>query len=296
MEFGKISAEELSTVDTSLPPDHRETRALLNRYKGAGPTSVHVGCAKWGRKDWIGKIYPTGTKEADFLERYGEHFNAIELNATFYRIPSKKQTEAWSSKVGDDFRFCPKVSQSISHIRRLKEVEEAVDRFLNGISGFGKKLGAVFLMPHPSMGPKSLETIDAFLEMLPKDLRVFVELRHRQWFSEAESTQKFLDVFAKHGAGTVITDALGRRDCLHMHLTLPEAFVRFVGNGLHETDYSRVDAWVQRLREWMENGLQKVYFFMHQQDEVHSPELTKYVIEQLNRHCGTQIRLPQFVA
>jgi uncharacterized protein YecE (DUF72 family) len=95
--------------------------------------------------------------------------------------------------------------------------------------------------------------------------------------------------------GSIITDASGRRDCVHMRLSTPEAFIRFVGNGLHATDYTRVDEWVQRIRKWMEEGIKKVYFLMHQHEEIHSPELAKYVIQQLNKHCGTTIPEPKFI-
>jgi uncharacterized protein YecE (DUF72 family) len=295
MEFGKVSPEELDSVSFKLPPDREETTQLLSRLKNNTPTQVYVGCAKWGRKDWVGKIYPQGTKEADFLPHYAQHFNCIELNATFYRIPTRTQTKNWQSKVGDDFQFCPKFSQGITHIRRLKDAAEITDRFLEGVSGFGKNLGPVFLMPHPGMGPKTLDTIQAFIESLPKDIRLFVELRHKDWFENPDAFKKMFDIFEKTNAGSVITDASGRRDCVHMRLTTSDAFIRFVGNGLHPSDYTRVDDWVNRIKTWMDQGIKNVYFFMHQHEEVHSPELGGYVIQRLNAVCGTKIPEPIFV-
>lgn len=295
MDFGKVTSEELESVDFKLPPDRPETNRLLTAQKSGMQPNVYVGCAKWGRKDWIGKIYPKGTKEGDFLSHYARHFNCIELNATFYRLPTRSQTAGWKNKVGPDFQFCPKFSQGITHIRRLKEAGEITDRFLEGISGFEKNLGPVFLMPHPGMGPKTLETIQLFIESLPKDIRVFVELRHADWFKNEEAFQKMFGIFENLRAGSVITDAAGRRDCVHMRLTTPEAFIRFVGNGLHPSDYTRVDDWVNRIHQWMQSGINNVYFFMHQHEELHSPELSKYVIEQLNLKCATNIPVPQFV-
>jgi uncharacterized protein YecE (DUF72 family) len=93
----------------------------------------------------------------------------------------------------------------------------------------------------------------------------------------------------------VTSDSSGRRDCVHMRLTKPEAFIRFVGNGLHPTDYSRIDDWIQRIKQWMSQGIEKVYFFMHQHEELHSPELARYLIQQLNQHCGTNIPVPKFI-
>src|SRR5689334_23224503 len=159
MEFGKLESSELDYVDFSLPEDQPETSRILAASTHA-PTKFYIGCAKWGRKDWLGKIYPPKTPESEFLNHYARHFNSIELNATFYRMPRAAMTAGWKSKVGNDFRFCPKFVNSITHIRRLKDTDEAVDRFLAGISGFGETLGPVLLMPHPGFGPKNLPVLD----------------------------------------------------------------------------------------------------------------------------------------
>jgi uncharacterized protein YecE (DUF72 family) len=295
MEFGKITAEELGTINFDLPPDSPHTLRILSGLPKNKKPEVFAGCAKWGRKDWIGTIYPAGTKESDFLSLYAKNFNSIELNATFYKIPSLKQTQEWKSKVGKHFLFSPKISNSISHIHRLKDPEERMQRFLQGIAGFGENLGPVFLMLHPGMGPKSLNTLSAFMKIIPREIKLFVELRHEAWFETAEASNEVFQMLETNGAGAVITDVAGRRDCLHMRLTTGEAFIRFEGNDLHPTDYSRVDAWIQRIKSWMQSGLSRVYFFMHQNSEVHSPVLAKYVIQQFNKHCGTALKEPEFV-
>ena len=295
MEFGKIESKELSDVDFILPPDHRETTRLLSAQPPGSKPRIFVGCAKWGRKDWIGKIYPSGTKEADFLPLYAKNFNSIELNASFYKIPSFKQAQEWKSKVGKNFLFIPKISNSISHIHRLKNTEERMQWFLKGIAGFEENLGPLFLMLHPNMGPKSLDTIEAFLQAIPKDLKVFVEMRHADWFASPETSDALFNMLERNAAGAVITDVAGRRDCVHMRLTTPEAFIRFVGNDLHPTDYTRVDEWIQRIKSWLNAGLSRVYFFMHENTEVYSPVLAKYAVEQFNKHCGTKLTDPVFV-
>jgi uncharacterized protein YecE (DUF72 family) len=295
MEFGRITVEELESVDFALPPDPGETTAILQKTKKKGKTQIWVGCAKWGRKDWVGKIYPPKTKEADFLSHYSRHFKCIEMNATFYKMPTKAQAETWSSKVGEDFLFCPKFSQGITHIRRLKNAKEATERFLDGISGFGKKLGPIFLMPHPGMGPKTLETIGLFLEELPGDIDLFLELRHADWFTDNNAFSALCKTMEKRKTGMIITDASGRRDCVHMRLTTPDAFIRFVGNGLHPTDYTRIDAWVERIKQWQDQNIKRVFFFMHQHEELHSPTLAKYLINKLNEECNASIGDIKFI-
>jgi len=295
MEFGRVDSSELTKIDFALPPDHPATTALLAKKKSKKKTEVYIGCAKWGRKDWVGKLYPPKTKEADYLNHYAKHFNCIELNATFYRMPTVKQIEGWKNKVDKDFKFCPKFVDQITHLRRLKNVKEQTDEFIEAISAFGKNLGPIFLMPHPQMAPKTLETIQSFIEALPKDVELFVELRHPEWFSNSEAFEMAFNTFQKLKVGSVITDASGRRDCVHMRLTTPEAFIRFVGNGLHPTDYTRVDDWVQRMGQWMGEGIHRIWFFMHQHEELHSPELCRYLIPEINKHCGTSIPELKFI-
>jgi uncharacterized protein YecE (DUF72 family) len=296
MEFGKVETSDISKVDFKLPPDAEGTNVVFQKHKNPNyKPEIFVGCAKWGRKDWVGKIYPPKTKDADFLHHYSKHFNCIELNATFYRMPTITQTSGWASKTEDNFKFCPKFTDQITHLKRLKDVKELTDRFLEGISGFKEKLGPLFLMPHPGMGIKTLETMEAFIQSLPEDIDLFVELRHPEWYSNPEAFNNVFSMFERNNSGAIITDASGRRDCVHMRLTTPEAFIRFVGNGLHPTDYTRIDDWVQRIKSWMDKGIQKVYFFMHQHEEIHSPELSRYLIQQLNQHCRTAIPEPKFV-
>ena len=76
---------------------------------------------------------------------------------------------------------------------------------------------------------------------------------------------------------------------LHMHLTIPKAFIRFVGNSLHPTDYPRIDHWAARFKKWLDAGIEEIYFFMHMHDEGLSPELTQYVVEQFNKKCGLDL-------
>jgi uncharacterized protein YecE (DUF72 family) len=79
-----------------------------------------------------------------------------------------------------------------------------------------------------------------------------------------------------------------------MHLTVPKTFIRYVGNSLHPTDYKRIDDWVKRIKYWLENGLTELYFFMHMHNEAFSPELSVYLVEQINKTCKLDLRRPQF--
>jgi uncharacterized protein YecE (DUF72 family) len=293
MEFGKVTDAELKKINFTLPPDPKVTTEVLKSSEKKGKTKFHIGCAKWGRKDWIGKLYPKGTKEKDFLSLYAKQFNCIEFNGFFYQLHAKETVKKWYDAVPKDFLFCPKFTQTITHLKRLKGVKPEVDAYLDTLSEFKEKLGPLFLMPHPQMGLKTLPTIEAFIQDIPKDVELFLELRGEEWYHNKEGYDSALYNFLKENKrGTIITDAAGRRDCVHMHLSKPECFIRFVGNALHPTDYTRIDDWVKRIKKWMDEGLESCYFFMHQHEELHSPELIKYFIEQLNKHCNTNVKPP----
>ncbi len=296
MEFGRVTPEELPLIDFTLPPDPALTIQTLAAAKNDQPLQVHVGCAKWGRKEWVGQIYPPKTKDANFLDEYVKHFDSIELNATFYNLYPASTIAKWKEKadLNPDFKFCPKFSQSISHIRRLKNAEEITTTFYEGILAFGDKLGPLFLQLSDNFTPKSFPELKAYLEQLPKDIPVFVELRHKEWFANVEVRQAVFDMLHDLNLGAVITDASGRRDCVHMNLPTPHAFIRYVGNG-DASDEPRLDEWVERIKQWRDMGLQSVWFFMHQHDERYSPEKADYFIKKLNQELGVNVRQPQFL-
>ncbi|MES2377799.1 MAG: DUF72 domain-containing protein [Bacteroidota bacterium] len=298
MEFGRVTPEELPLLDFTLPPDPELTIKTLASAKNNQPLQVHVGCAKWGRKEWVGQIYPPKTKDANFLDEYVKHFDSIELNATFYNLYPASTIAKWKEKaeLNPHFKFCPKFSQSISHIRRLKNAEEITTTFYEGILAFGDKLGPLFLQLSDNFTPKSFPELKAYLEQLPKDIPVFVELRHKEWFANNEVREAVFNMLRDLNLGAVITDASGRRDCVHMNLPTPHAFIRFVGNGDGDaTDNKRLDEWVDRIVQWRDMGLQSVWFFMHQHDERYSPTAADYVTMKLNEKLGLDLLRPQFI-
>jgi uncharacterized protein YecE (DUF72 family) len=294
MDFGRV--DNIDAVDFSLPPDHSITKEVFENLKpNKRPLQLYVGCAKWGREDWIGKIYPKGTKSKDFLSHYVKYFNCIELNALFYNLQPKKVIERWASLADSDFRFCPKFSNSISHIRQLKNADQETDRYIDHMLSFGDKLGPSFLQLSDRFGTNRADVIERYIDSLPRDFRTIIELRHRDWYSKNEAADKIFQRFRELNIGTIITDTSGRRDCLHMKLTTPLAFIRFVGNNMHPSDFKRLDSWVDRIKTWIDSGLREIYFFIHNHEELNSPELCKYAIEQFNKKCGTTLKVPDLL-
>ncbi|GAA5039750.1 hypothetical protein GCM10011506_39360 [Marivirga lumbricoides] len=285
MKFGSVENPEL--VDFTLPKDHPDTEKVL-KEKGGSLDEIYVGCAKWNKQD-LKAFYPRGTK--DELAYYSQQFNSIELNATFYNNYGSDQIQKWTEKVPVDFRFFPKVNNYISHIKRLNEIEMPLEEFCTNIRSFDKKLGMAFLQLHDNFGPKNKDRLEEFLKLWHADLPLAVELRNTAWFNEEGQAEWVYDLFEYYNVANIIADTAGRRDLLHMRLTSPVAFVRYVGAN-HESDYQRLDDWIERIKEWKTQGLQKLYFFVHQNLEKASPYLSAYFIENLNKAVGSELIPP----
>lgn len=125
-----------------------------------------------------------------------------------------------------------------------------------------------------------MNDLNKFLSFLPKDFKVAIELRHQDWFKN-DAVFKFL---RERKVASVITDVSGRRDILHMQITSDVIVIRFTGNNLHPTDYSRIDEWVQKIKEWSEYGIKEIYFFVHEPDDVNCPEMADYIIKKLQEN------------
>ncbi len=286
MKFGQVA--DPSKIDFTIPQTPAETLDLLKKNKSDKPLEVYVGCAKWNKTDLKG-FYPRGTK--DELAYYATQFNSIELNATFYNSPSKQQVETWREKTPKDFKFFPKIPQSISHYSRLLNTDEKVKEFVDATVLFDDKFGMAFLQLIDNFKPKDFDRLEKFLRDFPKGYPLAVEVRNQEWF-KPEVAEKFYKVLEETNKTNVLVDTAGRRDMMHMRLTTPTAFVRYVGAN-HPSDYTRLDEWIQTIVQWKEAGLQQLYFFIHQNVEVESPLLAAHFISKLNKAIGTDLPIPQ---
>ncbi|MDF2437396.1 MAG: hypothetical protein K0Q95_1772 [Bacteroidota bacterium] len=285
MQFGSV--ESVKGIDFSLPADHPDTIKNLGG-KEAKKLNIYVGCAKWNRTD-LKNFYPKGTK--DELEYYATQFNSIELNASFYTRYPKEQFEKWRDKTPKDFKFFPKVIQDVSHKKRLNDAKQFTDEFLNAVSGLDEKLGMLFLQLPDNFKPKFYDRLESYINNFPKHVPLAVELRNEEWFTDKTIADKVAALFKKNNVANVIVDTAGRRDIIHMRLTSPVAFIRYVGAN-DKSDYDRLDPWIDRISKWKKAGLKELYFFVHQNVEVESPLLSAYFIEKLNKKLGVKLHVP----
>jgi uncharacterized protein YecE (DUF72 family) len=292
MEFGRT--EHIEEIDFSLPPDDPVNELLWQRLsvEKQQPLRLYVGCTQWGRTDWVGKVYPKGTKQKDFLAHYVKQFNCIELNTLFYSLQPKPVIQRWASLADEGFRFCPKMSESISHKLQLRNAGQETALFIDHLSAFGEKLGTSFLQLSENFGPDRATVLQDYLRSLPRDFLLCVELRHKDWFNGSAAADTYR-IMMENNIGTVITDTAGRRDVLHMRLTAPVVFIRWVGNSLHPTDFPRIEAWAHRLKAWIDKGLREIYFIVHNHNELLAPDLQRHAVERFNAICGTSLKPPR---
>ena len=286
MKFGQVENPE--EIDFTIPADHPDTARVLAKSK-AKDLKVYVGCAKWNKADLKG-FYPKGTK--DELGYYSTQFNCIELNATFYRLFPATQFEKWRETVPDGFKFFPKLGQDISHWGRLKETDDLVNRFVENASNLQEKLGAPFLQMHNNFGPKDFDRVKEFVDNWKYDIPLAVEFRKTDWYNDPVVSNEMYSLLENAGIMNVLVDTAGRRDLMHMRLTTPRAFVRWVGAN-HESDRTRLDEWVERIANWKDQGLAELDFFVHQNIEKESPLLSAYFIEKLNKRIGSNMAVPK---
>ena len=287
MKFGKV--DDPSKLDLSLPQDHPETKGVFKKYGSTKKRPpIYVGCAKWNKTDLKG-FYPRGTK--DELVYYSSQFNSIELNSTFYRIFSPEQFEKWKDKTPDEFKFFPKITQEISHWKQLKDVEEVVDIYLQSVTKLDAKLGTIFLQMREHFKPDKFDQLKSFIESWPSDLPLSVELRHTTWYNDESISNELYDLLESNGISNTLVDTAGRRDLMHMRMTNSRPFIRYVGAN-HESDYSRLDEWVVRISEWIDQGMTELGFFVHQNLEKASPLLSAHLIRGLNEKLGYKLKIP----
>lgn len=287
MEFGKVS--NVDTIDWTLPADSKTTELFLRSQVHTTKTIYYLGSPAWGVKTWSGTLYPPKTKAADYLYYYSRVFQSVELNTAHYRIPSAEQIEKWLAQIPIEFLFCSKVHQDISHKRNGLKDKELINVWYQYLDNLGGHRGPCFLQLPPHFSYENKYELFQFLQQWPSDYELAIEFRHPSWFTDRQILPALSDYLRSKKIGCVITDVAGRRDVLHTTITSSFSMVRFIGNDLHPSDTSRMHNWSIRLKKWSDLGLNRVFFFVHQPDDLLTPQMTRIAIEHLNKNCGAEL-------
>ena len=247
----------------------------------------YLGCPGWGLPAWVGRLFPAGTKQKDFLARYAEVFNTVEGNTTFYALPPHEAVARWNEQTPDTFRFCFKFPRTVTHDKLLVDADAEVSEFFARIEPLAPKLGTLMLQLPPRFTDRELPRLAAFLSALPAAFHYAVELRNEVFFVENSVAQTaVLDLLRARGVDLVIMDTRG----IHASLSLEHAdvrarkpafpvvpratgghpIIRHVPHELLAHSLPFLAEWPARFAQWIAEGKQP-YFFMHSPDDVDAP-------------------------
>lgn len=199
---------------------------------------ICIGTSGWYYDHWKERFYPAGMAKSKWFVHYAGHFDTVEINNTFYNLPKEQTIRTWHDRAPEDFLYSVKASRYITHIKRLKEVDEGLTRFFETIDPLKEHLGPVLYQLPPSLR-KDIGLLGTFLKQLPKGRKAVFEFRHDSWYE-----QDVYDLLSRHKAALCIHDMAGRFS--PRVVTSPITYVRFHGVvGKYEGSYS-----TETLREW----------------------------------------------
>lgn len=211
---------------------------------------VRVGTSGWEYRHWAGSFYPSDLPRDRWLEFYARHFDTVELNNSFYRLPRPDTFAGWARRAPEGFVFAVKASRYLTHLRRLREPQEPLERLWSRARRLGDRLGPVLYQLPPRWRPNP-ERLAAFLQALPKEEPQAIEIRDPRWYG------------ARLSAGL---EAAGVALCLHDMAGSeprpkpvgPFVYVRFHGSGAKyggRYTSQRLTAWASRMTAWAASGL-----------------------------------------
>ncbi len=224
------------------------------------PKYVHIGTSGWHYGHWKGPFYPRFTASKDFLKYYCQKFHTTEINNSFYKLPESPTLKAWKDAVPPNFIFAAKASRYITHMKKLKDPEESLAKFMERITELGEKLGPI-LFQLPPRWSFNAERLRAFLAALPEKFRYALEFRDPRWIND-ETFQALAD----RGAAFCIYDIAG-------YLSPKEVTADFVYLRLHGPDgayagsYDRqtLAGWAGAISGWTGQGKDVFCYFDNDQ-------------------------------
>jgi len=207
---------------------------------------IRIGTSGWNYQHWKEIFYPADCAKSKWLEYYTEHFDTVELNATFYRLPQLKTFENWKTRTPDHFLWALKANKYITHIKQLKEPQEPLERFYTAASGLKEKLGPILFQLPPSLSFDEKE-FENFCQFLNPSQRHTLEVRHPSWISD-----RLFVILKKHNIAFCIADTAGRYP-YHEVVTSDFVYIRLHGSKkLYASEYSEkeLQAWAKKIKEW----------------------------------------------
>ena len=218
--------------------------------------AVHVGTSGWNYDHWSGTFYPEGLSREEWFDFYRSRFDTVEINNTFYNLPSPETVAQWKDAASEGFRYTIKASRYITHMKKLKDPEASTERFFERMEPLGEKVDIV-LFQLPPRWKRNAERLESFLRTLPEEWRYAFEFRDESWFHE-----ETYDLLRAHNAAFCLYELAGRRspevvtgDAVYIRLHGPE--------GAYQGSYSEEELhrWARKCDSWARDGLEVWVYF-----------------------------------
>jgi uncharacterized protein YecE (DUF72 family) len=269
-----------------------------------------IGSAVWAHQGWVGNFFPKGTKQADYLREYAKRLTTVEGNTTFYATPSKETVLRWAEDTPTYFRFCPKLPRGISHAGQLIPHLSEAQRFVDLMRNLGTRLGPLFLQLPPRYSPKLINDLQKFLAAWPREVKLALEVRHLDWFSEPQHSA-LNDLLRAHDVARVLIDIRPIRDLPGAKIdpgkmrvrvevaqerkpdvpvlpvrTASIAFVRYIGHPDVPANVPLLEEWAERMAQWLAEGA-TVFAFCHCPDQTYAPPICR----ELHRRIAARTKI-----
>jgi uncharacterized protein YecE (DUF72 family) len=221
-----------------------------------GAPRVWIGTSGWHYKHWLGAFYPPKTPAAGMLAYYSQFFDTVEINNSFYRLPPESALADWRDSTPPGFLFAMKGSRFLTHMKKLKDAEEGLERFLQRAEILGGKLGPILFQLPPNW-EVNLPRLEEFLRILPAHHRYAFEFRNASW-----NVPSIYELLSAYHAGYCIFHLAGAQSSIQ--ITGPFAYLRLHGpGGKYQGSYSTADlhSWAQWISKWTSAGLDAYVYF-----------------------------------
>lgn len=236
---------------------------------------IRIGTSGWHYNHWTGLFYPAELPKSKWFEYYAKDFDTVEINNTFYQQPKQSSLERWYKQAPKHFIYSVKANRYITHIKRLKDTSEALERFFEGVGILKEKLGPVLYQLPPSLH-KDIDLLRSFIRLLPEKLPAVFEFRHKSWFSEDtyELLNQFGLSFCVHDMPGIVSPRTITADII---------YVRFHGpTGKYAGSYSKsaLKNWAQWIKEHTKD-ICSIYVYFNNDIHANAIDNARQLKEQL---------------
>jgi uncharacterized protein YecE (DUF72 family) len=216
---------------------------------------VRLGTSGWVYNHWRGLFYPEELRQDDWFEYYARIFDTVEINNSFFRLPTATAFAAWREQAPPDFVYAVKASRFLTHMKKLRDPEEPLQRFFDRVRHLGSTLGPI-LYQLPPRWQVNLARFETFLSALPQGYSHVVEFRNASWLID-----EVFELMERYSVAHCIHDM--RPLSIPARVTAPPVYIRLHGDPAHGGDYqaASLEIWTKRITEWQRRGLDIFVYF-----------------------------------